>query len=74
KRHHLILLVKNEQGYKNLVKLVTIAHLEGFYYKPRIDEELLDRGIEKRLLSPYLLICTTLAGGKPLKQVEEAIE
>ncbi|KKP92313.1 MAG: polymerase III alpha subunit protein [Parcubacteria group bacterium GW2011_GWA1_36_12] len=41
KRHHLILLVKNEQGYKNLVKLVTKAHLEGFYYRPRIDDELL---------------------------------
>ena len=41
KRYHLVLLVKNEQGYKNLVKLLTKAHLEGFYYKPRIDEELL---------------------------------
>ncbi len=41
KRYHLILLVKNELGYKNLVKLITKAHLEGFYYKPRIDEELL---------------------------------
>lgn len=41
KRHHLVLLVKNEQGYKNLVKLITKAHLEGFYYKPRIDEETL---------------------------------
>jgi DNA polymerase III subunit alpha len=43
KRYHLILLVKNEQGYKNLVKLITKAHLEGFYYKPRIDEELLEK-------------------------------
>jgi len=41
KRYHLILLAKNEEGYKNLIKLVTKAHLEGFYYKPRIDEELL---------------------------------
>ncbi|MDD5621262.1 MAG: DNA polymerase III subunit alpha [Candidatus Pacebacteria bacterium] len=41
KRYHLILLAKNEIGYKNLVKLVTKAHLEGYYYKPRIDEELL---------------------------------
>ncbi|HPO06594.1 MAG TPA: DNA polymerase III subunit alpha, partial [Candidatus Pacearchaeota archaeon] len=40
-RHHLVLLVKNEAGYRNLVKLVTKAHLEGFYYKPRVDEELL---------------------------------
>jgi DNA polymerase-3 subunit alpha len=43
KRYHLILLVKNEEGYKNLVKLITKAHLEGFYYKPRIDEELLSK-------------------------------
>ncbi len=41
KRFHLILLVKNEIGWKNLIKLVTIANLEGFYYKPRIDKELL---------------------------------
>ncbi len=41
KRYHLVLLVKNEEGYKNLVKLLTKAYLEGFYYKPRIDEALL---------------------------------
>jgi len=41
KRYHLVLLVKNEEGYKNLVKLITKAHLEGFYYKPRVDEALL---------------------------------
>jgi DNA polymerase-3 subunit alpha len=41
KRYHLVLLVKNEEGYKNLVKLITEAHLKGFYYKPRIDDELL---------------------------------
>ncbi|MEK7658525.1 MAG: DNA polymerase III subunit alpha [Patescibacteria group bacterium] len=46
RRHHLILLAKNEQGYKNLVKLVSKAHLEGFYYKPRIDEELLSAHAE----------------------------
>jgi len=40
-RNHLILLVRNEAGYKNLMKLISIAHLEGFYYKPRIDKELL---------------------------------
>jgi DNA polymerase-3 subunit alpha len=40
-RYHLVLLVKNDLGYRNLVKLVTKAHLEGFYYKPRVDEELL---------------------------------
>lgn len=41
KKYHLVLLVKNEKGYKNLVKLLTIAHLQGFYYKPRVDEFLL---------------------------------
>ncbi|MFC3768983.1 DNA polymerase III subunit alpha [Paenibacillus sp. GCM10012303] len=37
--YHLILLAKNESGYQNLMKLVSIAHLEGFHYKPRIDAE-----------------------------------
>ncbi|MGB9743169.1 MAG: DNA polymerase III subunit alpha [Minisyncoccales bacterium] len=41
KRYHLVLLVKNKEGYRHLVKLITQAHLEGFYYKPRIDEDLL---------------------------------
>jgi DNA polymerase-3 subunit alpha len=41
KFYHLILLAKNYEGYKNLLKLVTIAELEGFYYKPRIDKEVL---------------------------------
>src|SRR5665811_1925095 len=39
--YHLVLLAENEQGYKNLIQLVSKAHLEGFYYKPRIDWELL---------------------------------
>lgn len=39
--YHLIVLVKNELGYRNLVKLLTKAHLEGYYYKPRVDEETL---------------------------------
>ncbi len=38
---HLILIAKNEAGYKNLIKLGSKAYLEGFYYKPRIDKELL---------------------------------
>jgi DNA polymerase-3 subunit alpha len=40
--HHLVLLAKNLTGYKNLVKLCTLGHTEGFYYKPRIDMELLE--------------------------------
>jgi DNA polymerase-3 subunit alpha len=39
--YHLILLAKNLTGYKNIIKLVTLANLEGYYYKPRVDKELL---------------------------------
>ena len=41
--YHLTLLVKNRIGYFNLIKLVSLAHLEGFYYKPRVDKELLSQ-------------------------------
>ncbi|KUK84079.1 MAG: DNA polymerase III catalytic subunit, DnaE type [Microgenomates bacterium 39_6] len=41
--HHLVLLAKNFTGYQNLMELVTKAHLEGFYYKPRIDLKLLKK-------------------------------
>lgn len=41
--YHLVLLAKNNEGYKNLIKLVSSAHIEGFYYKPRIDWELLTK-------------------------------
>src|SRR5579864_211467 len=40
---HLVLLARNDEGYRNLLKLVTAAHLDGFYYKPRIDRALLAR-------------------------------
>ncbi len=40
-RYHLTLLAKNNVGYQNLIKLVTISHLEGYYYKPRMDKALL---------------------------------
>ncbi len=39
--YHLVLLVKDEIGYRNLLKLASIAYLEGFYYKPRVDKEAL---------------------------------
>jgi DNA polymerase-3 subunit alpha len=42
KFYHLVVLAENFQGWKNLVKLVNRAHLEGFYYKPRVDYELLE--------------------------------
>ena len=41
--YHLILLAKNQTGYRNLIQLTTKAHLEGFYYKPRVDKELLEQ-------------------------------
>ena len=41
--HHLTLLAKNAVGYENLVRLVSQAHLDGFYYKPRIDKEALNK-------------------------------
>jgi DNA polymerase-3 subunit alpha len=41
--HHLILLCENETGYKNLIKLVSLAFTEGYYYKPRIDYDLLEK-------------------------------
>jgi DNA polymerase-3 subunit alpha len=41
--YHLVLLAKNHKGYANLIRLVSLAHLEGFYYKPRVDKELLEQ-------------------------------
>lgn len=41
--YHLVLLVRDIKGYKNLMKLVSSAYLEGFYYRPRIDKELLEQ-------------------------------
>ncbi len=55
--HHLILLAKNETGFKNLCKLSSLGHLEGFYYKPRIDLELL------RQYSEGLVATSACAGG-----------
>ena len=43
KYYHLVLLAKSEQGYKNLIELTSIGYTEGFYYKPRIDDEVLSR-------------------------------
>ena len=44
--YHLVLLAKNNTGYQNLVKLVSIAHIDGFYYKPRINREILEQHSE----------------------------
>lgn len=53
---HLILLVKNETGYRNLIKLASISFLEGFYYRPRIDKGTLEKYSEG-------LICTSACMG-----------
>jgi len=58
RNYHLILLAKNNEGYKNLIKLTSIAHLEGFYYKPRMDWELLEKYHEG------LIACTACLGGE----------
>lgn len=59
--YHLLLLAENNQGYKNLIKLTSIAHLEGFYYKPRIDWEILQQYHEG------LIACSAcLAGEIPI--------
>ncbi|MBQ2712054.1 MAG: DNA polymerase III subunit alpha, partial [Clostridia bacterium] len=44
--YHLVLLAKNTQGYKNIIKLDSIAFIDGFYYKPRIDMDLLEKHTE----------------------------
>ena len=54
RRTRVVLLAMNETGYRNLIQLVTLSHLEGFYYKPRIDRELLEKYNEG-------LICISLS-------------
>ncbi len=72
KRYHLILLAKNLQGYKNLMRLVSIANLEGYYYKPRIDEEVLKQ------YSEGIICLSGCMGGKlsraVLSQNEEKVK
>lgn len=58
--YHLILLCENNEGYKNLVKLVSYANLEGFYSKPRVDLELL-----KKYNSGLICLSACLAGEVP---------
>lgn len=58
KRYHLILLAKNLKGYKNLMRIVTTANLDGYYYKPRVDEDLL------RQYSEGLVCLSGCMGGK----------
>jgi len=55
--HHILLLSKNEAGYRNLIKLCSAGHLEGFYYKPRIDSSIL------REYSEGIIATSACAGG-----------
>ena len=57
-RYHLILLARNKIGYHNLIKLVSLAYIEGFYYKPRIDWEILEKFHEG------LIACSSCLGGE----------
>ena len=64
--HHLVLLCENATGYRNLVKLVSHGFLQGFYYKPRIDKELLSRHQEGLICLSACLsgeVCSNLAEG-----------
>lgn len=67
--YHLILLAKNETGHKNLLKLTTIAHLEGYYYKPRIDKETL-----KKYSDGLIASSACLQGEIPRKALENIEE
>ncbi len=72
---HLILLAKNKTGYKNLVKLISIANNEGFYYKPRIDKSLLEKHKEGLIISSSCLggEIPTLITNNQLKEAEQTI-
>src|SRR5919204_2257092 len=75
KYRHLTILAKNETGYRNLLKLVTDAHLEGFYHRPRIDKELLAERAEGLIgLSGCLAseVARLLLAGQPQKAREAA--
>ena len=58
KYNHLILLAKNNNGYKNLSKLVSLGFLDGYYYKPRIDKEILEKYHED------LICCSACLAGE----------
>lgn len=55
---HLIILAKNKQGYRNLCKLVSISWIDGFYYRPRIDKNILEK------YSDGLIVCSACLGGE----------
>ena len=75
--HHLILLAKNLTGYRNLMKLVSTAYLDGFYYRPRVDKELLQAHNEGLIALSACLqgeVPFCLAGGDKKKALQAADE
>ncbi len=66
--HHLVLLARDDVGYRNLLALTTAAHLDGYYYKPRIDKELLARH------SQGLIGTSACLGGEVLKRLAQGDE
>ena len=77
RNYHLLLLAKNDKGYKNLIKLTSIAHLEGFYYKPRIDWEVLEKYSEGVIAASACLggeIPQLILGGNMNKAKSRALE
>jgi len=76
-RFHLILLAKDFEGYKNLIKLTTIAHLEGFYYKPRIDWQVLKEHSQGLICSSACLqgeLAKAIINGKPDSELEKIVK
>jgi len=72
---HATVLVRNETGYRNLIKLVSKAYLEGFYYKPRVDHELLAQHADGLLVLSGCLnseVSKLLAAGEDAKALETA--
>ena len=72
---HMTLLAANDAGYRNLVKLSTAAHLDGFYYKPRVDRELLAKHSEGLVALSGCLkgeVNMALSAGQEAKAIETA--
>jgi DNA polymerase III subunit alpha len=69
--YHLLLLAKDYTGYKNLMKLISLAHLEGYYYRPRIDKELL-RQFHEGLIATSACLANDIARAHVAGNYEEA--
>jgi DNA polymerase-3 subunit alpha len=75
RNHHLLLLAENDEGYHNLIKLVSIANTDGFYYKPRVDHQLLAKYSKGLIASSACLageISSLILEGKSDEALERA--